>query len=130
MMLGGPIKVSMSTGLHVCVCVCVYQCECVHACMSVFMHASNTLCSLACVHTVCVCVCLSTHILVCAHVCAYVCACMHACVCLCMVSSLCVWVGAYSCVYKCPLRPNRTKLPLEKGQYSKHFQTKSNCLFL
>lgn len=54
--------------LHVCarVFVCVKECECVcaHACMSVFMHASNTL-HLAYVHSVCVCVCLTTHICVC-----------------------------------------------------------------
>ena len=109
----------------VCVCACVPMRVCVHACMSVFMHASNTLHSLAYVHTVCVCVCLSTHISACEYrVCARVC------VCLCTVSSLCVWVGAYSCVYKCPLRPNTAKLPLETGQYSKQSTKKNNCQYL
>lgn len=53
--------------------------------------------------------------------------CVHVCVsvCLCTVSSLCVWVGAYSCVYKCPLRPNTAKLPLETGQCSKQSTEKT-----
>ena len=120
-------------GLCVCVCVCV--CVRVHACMSVFMHASNTLCNLAYVHTVCVCVCLSTHVSVC--VSASVCMCVpcvyH--VCACVSVCVCVWChlfvsgsGAYSCVYKCPLRPNAAELSVETGQYSKHLQTESSCL--
>ena len=99
MMLGGPIKVSRSMGLHACVCMCVCvcarMCVCVHACMSVFMHASNTLHSLAYVHTVYVCVCLSTHISACEYrVCARVCECvfMHG------VISLCLGRGIFMCL--------------------------------
>lgn len=93
---------------------------CVHACMSIFIHSPNTLCSYTYVHTVCVCACLSTtqtHVCVC--VCR-ICMCTHVSVCLYMVSSLCVWVKAYSCGYKCPLRPNMPKLSLETGQCSKY----------
>lgn len=63
---------------------------CFHACLSVFINSPNTLCSHACVHSVCVCVCLSTQG-------------------VCVVSSLCVWIGAYSHVYECPFSPNLFK---------------------
>lgn len=61
MMLGGPIKVSRSKGLHVSQSVCV----CAHACMSIFINSPNTLHGLVYVHTVCICVCLSTRMCVC-----------------------------------------------------------------
>lgn len=71
-MLGGPIKVR-SMSLHVCLCMCVCFYAHVLTCVSVFMHASNTLHSLAYVHNVCVCVCLFMCVCVC------MCVCFHRC---------------------------------------------------
>lgn len=62
------------------------------------MHASNALCSLAYVHTVCVCVCLSTFIYVCVgeSVCVHI-MCVHVCF-MYGVISLCLGRGIFMCL--------------------------------
>lgn len=80
-----------------CVCVRVFLCI---LCTSSHMHEDIYACIKHLAQS-----CLCPH-----------CLCIRMCVCVCMVSSLCVWVGAYSCAYKCPLRPNTAKLSLETGQ--------------
>lgn len=74
---------------HTCICVCAFarlpRHTLAHTHMSVFMHASNTLHSLAYVHTVCVCVCLF----------------MGACVFVCLCARAYVHVRAYGVISLC-----------------------------
>ena len=109
-----------SSGVHLCVSVCVRMRLCVCACVCVCARASVCVC--VCVHaSVCICVCvrLCVRLCVCVHlcvrvsvcvsvracvcvcICACICVCASVCICVCMRASVCVSVRVCVCVSVC-----------------------------
>ena len=92
-----PVHVCMCVCVYVCVCVhvcvraCVHTCMCVHVCARVYVRVCVYVRVRACVHT-CVCVHVCVHMCTCVHVCIL---CVHVCVRAC----LCVCVRVRACVY-------------------------------
>ena len=76
--------------LSVCLCVCVFEVTCMHACVYL-----------------CVCVCVFE---VRIYLCVCMRACMYACVCACVC--VCVRVSVYACMHVCVRIPHRLLLPL------------------
>ena len=93
---------------HSLSCMGVHACQCMPACVCMFV-----LCVCACV-SVCVCLCVCACMQACVCVCVCVCVCASVCVCVCMcvcvhasmdacvyVVCLCVWVCVCVCVHVC-----------------------------